>query len=144
MAYKANPVTDHLGNTHKFSLKVDDVLSNKIDNPWLIETVPLQVIKEDYLILGSTHILSEIRDNIRGIRQLDAYGTLAMYALSERFSENASCKLYINRKTICYDLFIDSQKTLSNNNQGITYKSQFRKLNNLMYYRQIKTKKGSL
>ena len=143
MVYKARAVTDHLGNTHRYNLKVSDVVSDKIDNPWLIETVPLQVIKEDSLIVGSTHTLSEIRDNIRDIKQLDAYGTLAMYALSERFSENVSCKLYINRKTICYDLFIDSQRTLSNN-QGITYKSQFRKLNGLMYYRNLKTKKGSL
>ena len=143
MVYKARAVTDHLGNTHRYNLKVSDVVSDKIDNPWLIETVPLQVIKEDSLIVGSTHTLSEIRDNIRDIKQLDAYGTLAMYALSERFSENISCKLYINRKTICYDLFIDSQRTLSNN-QGITYKSQFRKLNGLMYYRNLKTKKGSL
>ena len=143
MVYKAKAVTDHLGNIHRYNLKVSDVLSDKIDNPWLIETVPLQVIKEDSLIVGSTHTLSEIRDNIRDIKQLDAYGTLAMYALSERFSENVSCKLYINRKTICYDLFIDSQRTLSNN-QGITYKSQFRKLNGLMYYRNLKTKKGSL
>ena len=144
MVYKAKAVTDHLGNTHRYNLKVSDVVSDKIDNPWLIETVPLQVIKEDFLIVGSTHTLSEIRDNIRDIKQLDAYGTLAMYALSERFSENVSCKLYINRKRICYDLFIDSQKTSTNNNQGITYKSQFRKLNGLMYYRNLKTKKGSL
>ena len=143
MVYKARAVTDHLGNTHRYHLKVSDVVSDKIDNPWLIETVPLQVIKEDSLIVGSTHTLSEIRDNIRDIKQLDAYGTLAMYALSERFPKNVSCKLYINRKTICYDLFIDSQRTLSNN-QGITYKSQFRKLNGLMYYRNLKTKKGSL
>ena len=144
MVYKAKAVTDHLGNTHKYNLKVSDVVSDKIDNPWLIETVPLQVIKEDFLIVGNIHTLSEIRDNIRDIKQLDAYGTLAMYALSERFSENASCKLYINRKTICYDLFIDSQKTSTNSNHGITYKSQFRKLNGLMYYRNLKTKKGAL
>ena len=144
MGNKARATTNHLGNSRVLSFGVEDVVSKQIENPWLIETVPLQVMKDDYLMLGSTHIIHQIRDNVRGIRQLDVYGTLAMFALQEGFAENRSCKLYINRNAACYDIFIDSQRTLTVDNKGTTYKSQFRKLNNLMYYRQIKTKKGAL
>ena len=133
MTGKANATTDHLGNSRNMSFGVEDVVSNKIENPWLIETAPLRVVKDDFLMVSSTHKLSEIRDNIRNIGQLDAFATLAMYAL-ESHKEDQECRLYLASKKLCYDIFIPSR---------MGWKHQFRKLSGRMYYRRIRTKKGS-
>jgi len=134
MTGKANATTDHLGNSRNMSFGVEDVVSNKIENPWLIETSPLRVVKDDFLMVSSTHKLSEIRDNIRNIGQLDAFATLAMYAL-ESHKEDQECRLYLASKKLCYDIFVPHHRG---------WKDQFRKVNGRMYCRRIRTKKGSL
>lgn len=133
MTGKARATTDHLGNIRNMSLGVEDVVSDKIENPWLIETAPLRVVKDDFLMVSSTHKLSEIRDNIRNIGQLDAFATLAMYAL-ESYKEDQECRLYLASKKLCYDIFIPSR---------MGWKHQFRRLSGKMYCRMIHTKKGS-
>ena len=131
MTGKANAITDHLGNTRNMSFGVEDIVSNKIENPWLIKTEPLRVVKDDFLIVTNTHKLSEIRDNIRDIRQLDAFATLAMYAL-ESYKEDQECRLYLASIKHCYDIFVTHHNR---------WKDQFRKVNGRMYYRRIRTKK---
>lgn len=122
MKYTAQATTDGKGYrlmSHS-DLRVDSVGSNEKFDPWKIQTS----------MFGEKMRLSEVRDNIRSVHRLNAYGTLVMFALRNGFTEDQMCRLADNKKNICYDLYCGDVI--------------FRKLNDRHYKRKAKkVRKGA-
>lgn len=122
MQYTAQATTTATGSQTSTitELGVDNGGVNERFNPWEIQTS----------MFGQKLRLSEVRDNINNTHRVNAFGTLAMFALRNGFDETDMCRMADNKKNICYDLYCDGYI--------------FRKLNERHYKRKVKkVRKGA-